>query len=109
MTFISRFVAFRSSKAFILFTICFATFSDGFTYGIVTPVLPFLLKQEHLLINNNGTSYRNQIQKAAGNYLPTSIVQLTTSILIAAFSLADMFGARKFNLGGSPFPLLIRN
>ncbi|KAI8934781.1 hypothetical protein NX059_008468 [Plenodomus lindquistii] len=48
-------------------------FSDGFTYGIVTPVIPFLLQDENLLINNN--------------------VQLTTSLLIAAFSMADFFGA----------------
>lgn len=48
-------------------------FSDGFTYGIVTPVIPFLLQDENLLINNN--------------------VQLTTSLLIASFSLADFFGA----------------
>ncbi|KAF2848799.1 MFS general substrate transporter [Plenodomus tracheiphilus IPT5] len=69
----SRSVAFRSSKPLILFTICMAMFSDGFTYGIVTPVVPFLLQDENLLINNN--------------------IQLTTSLLIAAFSMADFFGA----------------
>ncbi|CAO2651069.1 Nn.00g093660.m01.CDS01 [Neocucurbitaria sp. VM-36] len=69
----SQFAACRSSKSLILFTICTAMFSDGFTYGIVTPVIPFLLQDENLLIHNN--------------------VQLTTSLLIAAFSMADFFGA----------------
>ncbi|OAL50203.1 MFS general substrate transporter [Pyrenochaeta sp. DS3sAY3a] len=68
-----KFQAFRSSKPLILFTICTAMLTDGFTYGVVTPVIPFLLQDENLLIHNN--------------------VQLTTSLLIAAFSLADFFGA----------------
>jgi hypothetical protein len=30
-------------------------FTDGFTYGIITPVIPYLLQDEQLVINNNGT------------------------------------------------------
>ncbi|KAL6703557.1 hypothetical protein ACN47E_009502 [Coniothyrium glycines] len=69
----TKFKDFRCSKPFLLFTICTALFSDGFTYGIVSPVLPFLLQDEELLIDGN--------------------VQLTTSLLIAAFSIADFIGA----------------
>jgi MFS family permease len=36
---------FRSSKLFILSTICVAVFTDIFLYGIVVPVLPFALSE----------------------------------------------------------------
>jgi hypothetical protein len=62
MTFSSRFAGFRSSEALILVTICTAMFTDGFTYGIVTPVFPFLLQDENLVINNNGMQYPTTIR-----------------------------------------------
>ncbi|KAJ8117329.1 hypothetical protein OPT61_g1450 [Boeremia exigua] len=73
MTLLSRLSAFRSSKAFILFTVCTACLTDGVTYGLVAPVIPFLLQDEKLVTEKN--------------------VQITTSLLIAAFSIADFFGA----------------
>ena len=36
---------FRSSKLFILSTICIAVFTDIFLYGIIVPVLPFALSE----------------------------------------------------------------
>ncbi|KAF3052237.1 hypothetical protein E8E11_010958 [Didymella keratinophila] len=69
----TRLSAFRSSKAFIIFTIFTACLTDGFTYGLVAPVIPFLLRSENLTTENN--------------------IQMTTSLLIAAFSIADFFGA----------------
>jgi hypothetical protein len=48
--------AFRSSKAFILFTICTACLTDGFTYGLVAPVIPFLLRDENLATEKDSKS-----------------------------------------------------
>ncbi|KAF2733777.1 MFS general substrate transporter, partial [Polyplosphaeria fusca] len=73
MTLSAQVAAVRSSKHFILFTICTATFSDGFIYGIVAPVIPFILKDQ--------------------NMVHESKMQISTSVLIAAFALADFFGA----------------
>lgn len=40
---------YRSSKSFIITTICFASFTDIFLYGIIVPVIPFaLLKRVHV-------------------------------------------------------------
>ncbi|RDW81984.1 MFS transporter-like protein [Coleophoma cylindrospora] len=36
---------FRSSKTFIISTICIAVFTDIFIYGIIVPVIPFALSQ----------------------------------------------------------------
>lgn len=49
-----RLSAFRSSRAFIIFTICTACLTDGFTYGLVAPVIPFLLQDENLVAEKNG-------------------------------------------------------
>lgn len=38
-----RFLAFRSSKLFILVTICTAVFTDIFLYGVIVPVIPFAI------------------------------------------------------------------
>ncbi|ORY17210.1 major facilitator superfamily domain-containing protein [Clohesyomyces aquaticus] len=65
--------AFRSSKLLILFTICTAMFADGFIYGLVAPVIPFVLRDQKLVAESK--------------------LQLSTSLLIAAFSIADFFGA----------------
>jgi MFS family permease len=58
----------RSSKAFILTTICIAVFTDMFLYGIIVPVIPFALESR------------------AG--IPTSQTQHWTSILLAAYGAA---------------------
>ncbi|KAF2811951.1 MFS general substrate transporter [Mytilinidion resinicola] len=63
----------RSSKGFIVATICIATFTDGFIYGVVAPVIPFILRDQVLV--------------------PKDQLQMSTSILIATFALADFFGA----------------
>ncbi|KAF9698178.1 hypothetical protein EKO04_003877 [Ascochyta lentis] len=73
MKYASGFVALRSSKVFIIFTVCTACLTDGVTYGLVAPVIPFLLKDEGLVKEEN--------------------IQMSTSLLIAAFSVADFFGA----------------
>lgn len=39
-----RLLRLRSSKAFILTTICIAVFTDIFLYGIIVPVIPFSLE-----------------------------------------------------------------
>ncbi|KAF2491491.1 MFS general substrate transporter [Lophium mytilinum] len=63
----------RSSKGFIVATICIATFTDGFIYGVVAPVIPFILRDQALVSEHQ--------------------LQISTSILIATFALADFFGA----------------
>ncbi|KAL8849331.1 MAG: hypothetical protein Q9221_005682 [Calogaya cf. arnoldii] len=40
-----QFLALRSSKGFILATVCVAIFTDAFLYGVVVPVLPFSLRE----------------------------------------------------------------
>lgn len=47
-------------------------FSDGFSFGIVVPVIPFVLKHQALV--------------------PEKDIQISTSLLIAAFAIADFFG-----------------
>ncbi|KAI4277628.1 MAG: hypothetical protein L6R38_005411 [Xanthoria sp. 2 TBL-2021] len=42
---IPRFLELRSSKGFILATVCVAIFTDAFLYGVVVPVLPFSLRE----------------------------------------------------------------
>jgi MFS family permease len=39
-----HFLSIRSSKLFILITICLAVFTDIFLYGIIVPVIPFALE-----------------------------------------------------------------
>jgi hypothetical protein len=36
----------RSSKSFIVVVICIATFTDGFIYGLSVPAIPFLLRSQ---------------------------------------------------------------
>jgi hypothetical protein len=48
----SKFQAMRCSKPLILFTICVAMFTDGFIYGIVAPVIPFVLQDQKLVAGN---------------------------------------------------------
>ncbi|KAH6683125.1 MFS transporter-like protein [Halenospora varia] len=63
----------RSSKFFILFTICLAVFTDIFLYGIIVPVIPFAL------------SSRAGVQE--------SDVQKYVSILLAVYGAALLVGS----------------
>ncbi|KAH9209307.1 MFS transporter-like protein [Leptodontidium sp. 2 PMI_412] len=58
----------RSSKTFILVTICIAVFTDVFLYGIIVPVIPFTL--------------------ASRASVPQSSVQSYVSILLAVYGAA---------------------
>jgi MFS family permease len=60
----------RSSKAFILTTICLAVFTDIFLYGIIVPVIPYALLSR------------------AG--VPQSSVQSYVSVLLAVYGAALM-------------------
>ncbi|KAF2629531.1 MFS general substrate transporter [Macroventuria anomochaeta] len=71
----SQLAAFQNSKSLAVFTICTACLTDGVTYGLVTPVVPFLLKDEGLVTEKNSSS--------SDHY----------TLLIASFSIADFFGA----------------
>lgn len=62
------FLQFRSSKTFILTTICLAVFTDIFLYGIIVPVTPY------------------SISSRAG--VPEDSVQSWTSILLAVYGAA---------------------
>lgn len=43
------YLEYRSSNAFIITTVCFASFTDIFLYGIIVPVIPFaLLNRVHI-------------------------------------------------------------
>ncbi len=63
----------RSSQAFILITICTAIFVDAFIYGLVVPVIPFVLRNES----------RTDEQQ----------LQVSTSLIIAGFGVMDFIGA----------------
>ena len=36
---------FRSSKAFVILVVSIAVFTDSFLYGLIVPILPFMLAQ----------------------------------------------------------------
>ena len=47
------YLEYRSSNTFIIATICFATFTDLFLYGIIVPVIPFaLLNRVHIPVED---------------------------------------------------------
>lgn len=68
-----HFLRFRSSKLFIIATICIAIFSDMFLYGVIVPVVPFSIV-ERAGINEND-------------------VQHWTSILLAVYGAALLISA----------------
>ncbi|KAF7892198.1 uncharacterized protein EAF01_010278 [Botrytis porri] len=68
-----RLLKFRSSKIFILSTICVAVFTDIFLYGIIVPVVPFSLT------------------KRAGVH--ESSVQSWVSVLLAVYGAALLIGS----------------
>lgn len=67
------FLEFRSSTAFILFTVCLAIFTDIFFYGLIVPVIPFSLSEQ------------------AG--VPEHEVQHWTAILLACYNAALFAGS----------------
>ncbi|KAL3417684.1 vesicular amine transporter [Phlyctema vagabunda] len=73
------FLRFRSSKLAIVTTVCAATFSDGFIYAAVVPVLPFALKDR----------YR----------VPESEVQFWTSLLLSIFGGFVLLSALVYTVG----------
>ena len=42
-----RLLRWRSSDLFILTTVCIATFTDGFVYSVIVPVLPHVLEDHY--------------------------------------------------------------
>ncbi|CAG8048267.1 unnamed protein product [Penicillium nalgiovense] len=63
----------RSSSTFILVVLCFALFTDTFVYGIIVPILPFLL------ISHGNTDSKD--------------VQMWSSVLLASYGLALLLGS----------------
>ncbi|CAG8411246.1 unnamed protein product [Penicillium salamii] len=63
----------RSSDKFILVAMCFAIFTDTFIYGMIVPILPYLLLQ--------------------GGQISKGDVQKWTSILLAAYGAALLVGS----------------
>ncbi|KAJ5457261.1 hypothetical protein N7530_012535 [Penicillium desertorum] len=63
----------RSSSTFILVALCFALFTDTFVYGIIVPILPFLL------ISHGNTDSKD--------------VQKWSSVLLASYGLALLLGS----------------
>ncbi|KAE9972877.1 hypothetical protein EG327_009353 [Venturia inaequalis] len=68
-----NFTKFRSSKTFVLTTICVAMFTDGFVFGIVVPVFPYILQSKALVSDDK--------------------LQISTSALTAAFAISDFLAA----------------
>lgn len=64
---------YRSSKAFIIATVCVAVFTDIFLYGIIVPVIPYSL--------------------SARVNVPESSVQHWVSVLLAVYGACLCFGA----------------
>ena len=60
----------RSSTSFIIATVAIALFTDLFLYGLVVPILPFLLKQR--------------------THVPSNQIQSHVSILLAVFAAASL-------------------
>jgi MFS family permease len=63
----------RSSKSFILLTVCAAIFTDSFLYGVLIPVIPFTLHHR--------------------SGIPESDVQWWTSVILAGYGLMVLIGS----------------
>jgi len=86
------FLAFRSSTAFIVGTVCLAVFSDILLYGLIVPVIPYALTER------------------AG--VPEEDLQTWNAILLACYSLALFLGSPVAGLyadhtSSRRFPLLL--
>ncbi|KAK9850236.1 hypothetical protein MYU51_012655 [Penicillium brevicompactum] len=73
MSVVDRFREIRSSDRFTLVAMCFAIFTDTFIYGMIVPILPYLLLE-------NGQISKEEAQK-------------WTSILLAAYGAALLVGS----------------
>lgn len=51
-----RLLSWRSSEQFILITVCTATFTDGFVYSVIVPVLPYALEDQYHIPFGQGLS-----------------------------------------------------
>ncbi|KAI9931330.1 hypothetical protein MW887_010994 [Aspergillus wentii] len=69
----------RSSDAFVLVAMCFAMFTDTFIYGMIVPILPYLLLQ--------------------GGEMSDDDVQKWTSILLATYGAAILIGSPLIGMG----------
>jgi hypothetical protein len=49
-----RLLRWRSSDLFILTTVCIATFTDGFVYSVIVPVLPYVLEDHYHVAPGQG-------------------------------------------------------
>ncbi|KAF7960017.1 hypothetical protein EAE96_001617 [Botrytis aclada] len=74
-----RFLEFRSSKWFIISTICVASFSDSFIYGVVIPVIPVL---------------PNELERRIG--IADEDLEYWNSMLLTAFGLAQLIASPLF-------------
>ncbi|KAK6608640.1 vesicular amine transporter [Botrytis cinerea] len=87
-----KFLELRSSKWFIVSTICVASFSDSFIYGVVIPVLP------------------NELERRIG--LKDEDLEFWNSMLLTAFGLAQLIASplfgyyadrKRLDTGSQPF------
>ena len=81
---------FRSSKGFILTTICLAVFTDIFLYGIIVPVIPFALSSRAGVQEDRVQSWVSILLACYGGAL------LLLSPLVGWF--ADISSSRRFPL-----------
>jgi len=64
-----RFLKYRSSKSFIIATICIAVFSDIFLYGVIVPVIPFALTSRTGTPESESQSYVSILLSVYGGAL----------------------------------------
>lgn len=60
-----RFHALRASKAFVVFVVCLAVFSDVLLQNLVVPVLPYALKERVGLVDEVDVQWWNSLLLAA--------------------------------------------
>jgi MFS family permease len=77
-----RLLRWRSSDLFILTTVCIATFTDGFVYSVIVPVLPYVLEDYYHVPPGQGLL--GAYWTRPGSWLTLS-VQFWTSALLAIF------------------------
>ncbi|KAJ6109660.1 hypothetical protein N7486_001895 [Penicillium sp. IBT 16267x] len=77
----------RASSAFILVAMCLSTFTDNFVYGMVIPILPYLLRSNNLTSSDDVQKWTSILLAAYGAAL------LVTSPLVGLIS--DRIQSRK--------------
>ena len=80
--------ALRASKAFTVFVVCLAVFSDVFLQNLVVPVLPYALKVR--------VGLKDEVD-----------LQWWNSLLLAAFGGAFMLGSCKYGVGLGSFACVL--